>query len=220
MEHFKLLIFDLDGTVIDSLKDIALAVNYVRTSYNLPKAKLSDIKSFIGDGAKVLLQKSISHLNENEVQKNILKYNNYYRKHLLDNTVLYPGMKKVIQFFHNKDKVILSNKSEEFSKKIIDRLDASQYFQFVYGGDSYKKCKPDPEPIKNIMKQFKVGKKDTVIIGDGVNDILAAKAAGIKSIAVGYGYSQKEILKKLNPDYFVDRAEDILKIIHSKDKGR
>lgn len=215
MKNFGLLIFDLDGTIVDSENDIASAVNYMRSLYGKPALDLSTVRSFIGSGVKLLVEQALDDLSANEQQAAALKLIEYYKRHLLDTTVIYPGMKQVIEQLQNRTKAVLSNKPEELSKKILKELNIGRHFAIIWGGDSLAKKKPDPEPILKIIEQLKFTKQDALMIGDGINDILAAKSAGIKCAAAGYGYTDLKDLSALNPDYLLLKPEDLIEIVVS-----
>ena len=113
----------------------------------------------------------------------------------------------------SQPKVLLSNKDERFSKQILETLGLSKYFTEIYGGDSFKEKKPNPLPVFEIMKKFSLKKEEVLMIGDGTNDILVGKNAGIKTIGVLYGYSSLEQVKELAPDFIAKDTNEIIKII-------
>ena len=111
-------------------------------------------------------------------------------------------------------KAVLSNKSENFSKDIIENLGLKEYFDEIYGGDSFDEKKPSPKPIREIMNFLSVKKENTVMVGDGVNDVLAGKTAGVRTIAVLYGYSSKEKIENLQPDFIAAAPQDVVNILN------
>ncbi|MBO8132122.1 MAG: phosphoglycolate phosphatase [Candidatus Marinimicrobia bacterium] len=224
MDKTKLLIFDLDGTLVNSFNDIAESVNETLRNFGYNELDKKVAIQYIGDGIKKLVSrafgKSLYNDSEHEWKEEELTkfYNHYvdnYEKNLLNTTVLYPCVKETIEKLKLMDTlmVVLSNKNERLSKKILEALKVKDYFDLIFGGDSFTTKKPDPNPILNILKYFSVSVDKAMIVGDSENDIIAGKNAGIKTCAVTYGLKPKEELEKHNPDYIIDEFKEILNII-------
>ena len=210
---YDLFIFDLDGTLVDSQQDLTAAANQVRIGQKLPALTLSTIRSFVGNGVRILIERTLPGAAAKTVDEAVRRFKTYYADHLLDNTTLYPGIEKVIKGLKGARLAVLTNKPEQFARNILRGLSIDSYFSVVYGGDTGPKRKPDPAPLIAILNALNVRSESAIMIGDGINDILAAKAAGIPCAAVGYGYTEKEELVKHRPDYFFDAPEDILSLI-------
>jgi phosphoglycolate phosphatase len=208
----KLLIFDLDGTLVDTSIDIADAVNYAIEPLGKKHYSVEEIKAMVGSGITKLLRSLIpvgASITEDHIIKRFL---DYYSKHLLDNTKTYPYVKETLSKLGDRHKkAVISNKREGFSREILEGLGISQFFEVVLGSDSVTEQKPSPVPLLEVMKRFGVTKDETVMIGDSGYDIQAAKAAGVKVIAVTYGFRPRENLK--DADYIIDRFDDILNIL-------
>jgi phosphoglycolate phosphatase len=209
----KVLIFDLDGTLVDSLHDIAASVNHARSAFGLPQSTSDTIKTFVGDGIRLLIERSFDGRNFQHIEKAISFAKEYYQEHLIEKTTVYPGIVAILDYFKKKTKVVLTNKPENLAKQIIAGLGLSSYFVLVKGGSDGRQLKPHPEAVQTILAQFKVMPQDAVVVGDGVNDILVAKAAGVPSIAVTYGYTSKKDLLQLSPDFIIESPERLLAII-------
>jgi phosphoglycolate phosphatase len=210
---FDFLIFDLDGTLIDSQRDITSAVNSVRKEYDFEYLHVEEVRSCLGSGVNALMSRTIPE-KKGIVQAEVLeKFKFYYRRCLTDTTVIYNGIREMLEALKNKKKAVLSNKNEDFSCEIVKRLGISDYFVKVWGGDSAGVKKPAPKPIADLMNLTNSDISKTVMIGDSANDFLAAKAAGIPSIAVLYGYSGIEQIKQYNPDFTVKTPKDIIDIV-------
>jgi phosphoglycolate phosphatase len=212
----ELLIFDLDGTVVDSQTDLTRAVNLTRADYGLEALSVETVSGYLGSGIKILVDRVMpreSIKNAADIVQALEKFKNYYAAHILDTTKPYNGIMQILEKYQNKKKVILSNKSENFSKEIINKLELSKYFLEVWGGDTLDEKKPSPKPILELLKKFDVPAENAVMIGDGVNDILASRAAGVKSIATLYGYSNKNEIISLSPDFTVNTPSEITNII-------
>ncbi|MDR0800004.1 MAG: HAD-IA family hydrolase [Endomicrobium sp.] len=210
---FSFLIFDLDGTIIDSQRDITAAVNSVRKDYGFDHLRVKQVCSCLGSGVNTLMDRVIPEKKGILRSEVLEKFKFYYGQCLTDTTVMYDGVREMLEALKNKKKAILSNKDEDFSRKIVKRLGISDYFVKVWGGDSAGVKKPDPKPIVDLINLTNSDISKTVIIGDSANDFLAAKAAGIASIAVLYGYSDIEQIKRYNPDFTVETPKDIIDIV-------
>ncbi len=213
MNKYDLIIFDLDGTLIDSQYDLAASVNYIRTLYGLRELSVDDVRSYIGDGIKILMERSLPDMGEAELEIATIKFRTYYGENLLRSTKLYPGVKDTLESLEGINKAVLTNKPETAARTIINKLQIDKYFIHVWGGDSGPNRKPDPQPILDIITQSKAQKDRSLMVGDGKNDILAAKAAGIMSVAVEYGYTEPENLKILQPDFTIKRISELKQII-------
>ncbi|MBN1824132.1 MAG: HAD family hydrolase [Endomicrobiales bacterium] len=206
---YKLLIFDLDGTLVDSLRDISRSVNCVRKSHGLRPLSAGVVRSSIGDGAKVLIKRSFPGLKTNRLTSALKAFRKDYRKRILDTTRFYPGIRGLLTGTPGLAKAVLTNKPADMAEKILRGLKARKFFKIVTGGDSGPNKKPDPEPVLEILRKLKVSKQDALMIGDSANDILCARAAGIKSMAVTYGFSKRAELAKHGPDMTVNTAKKI-----------
>lgn len=211
----KLVVFDLDGTLVDSKYDLTDAVNFTRKQYDFNPLSVDKVASYLGSGIVALVKSVLPELDDGQLKVAVKTFMNFYGEHLLDKTKFYKDIDTVLAELNSFKKVVLSNKTELFSKKIIEYLNLKQYFVQVYGGDSFKEKKPNPLPIYEIMKNFSLNKENVVMVGDGANDILVGKNAGIKTIGVLYGYSSQEQLNELAPDYQAKTSHDIAKILLS-----
>ena len=208
----KFVIFDLDGTLVDSKFDLTDSVNFVRHEYGFNPLPIDEVSSYLGSGITALVKAVLSELKNEEFDIAVKMFKNNYAQHLTDKTRAYYGVVKMLSSILQQ-KVLLSNKDEKFSKKILKTLELSQFFIEIYGGDSFKEKKPNPLPIFEIMKKFSLKKEEVIIVGDGTNDILVGKNAGIKTIGVSYGYSSLEQIKKLSPDFIAKDTNEIIRIL-------
>ncbi len=212
----ELLIFDLDGTLIDSAPDLVASVNYMLRRLGKEPFDEATIRTWIGNGAQMLVKRALcgkkdpDPLNHTYFKTALSIFLDHYEKNCTNRTILYPGVKETLQKLRHKKLAIATNKPERFVRPIIEHL-GIDYFDALVGGDTLPTKKPDPAMLHHICETL--GTKDAIMIGDSANDILAAKAAGLPSIAITHGYNQGEDLAKLKPDYIVDRFEEILEIL-------
>ena len=209
---FNYYIFDLDGTLIDTREDLTNAVNILRNAYDLPPLDIKTVTRMVGDGIRKLVERVTKDLDSVDLDKALQIFNNAYEKHLLDHTYVYSGMSNVLEGLkkNNKSLAVNTNKSDKFAVEILKKLGIYDFFDLVVGGDSVTNKKPDPEGILKIIEYFKAKTSETLMIGDGKNDILASKRAGIKSAYITYGYTTINDVGNLSPDYFITEPQEIL----------
>jgi phosphoglycolate phosphatase len=206
----RALIFDLDGTLIDSKLDLALSIN--ATLKNLGRAPLAHERIFgmVGSGASVLVQRALGlkDVTDAEVETGLAYFLNYYRSHMLDNTVPYPGVREGLALLHNYPMAVLTNKPVNFSRAILDGLGLSRYFRFVYGGNSFEKKKPHPMGVETLLRELAFQPREAMIVGDSEIDIQTARNSGIWACGVTYGLGT-ESLKKFPPDLMLDALTEL-----------
>ncbi|HXS97503.1 MAG TPA: HAD-IIIA family hydrolase [Candidatus Limnocylindrales bacterium] len=208
----QLLIFDLDGTLIDSRLDLANAVNATRAHMGMEALSNERVYSYVGSGAPVLIRRALGEqATEAELQEALEFFLEYYRDHDLDNTILYPGIKDSLDRLRDggKQLAVLTNKPVRMSKHIVDSLGVGEHFFQVYGGNSFEFKKPNPVGIETLMKEAGVGREGTVMVGDSNVDVITARNAGVPCCGVTYGF-QPESLEDPAPDLKVDRMEDFV----------
>lgn len=206
-----LLIFDLDGTLIESKWDIAACVQRTLSDLALPPRTQEEIFGFVGDGIKRLLRLAVGEENQARYEEALRIFRGYYVKHCLDRTRFYPGIETVLNHFARKQKAVATNKSLEYTRIILDGL-GNHHFAHVVGGDDGFGLKPDPGMLLAIMEKLNVPKERTVLIGDSTNDITGGHNAGIKVCAVGYGMGNREKMAACEPEWFIERPEELMEV--------
>ena len=209
MKKIDLMIFDFDGTLVSTGDDLVKSINYVLRSLALKERPIEEILSFVGDGVRKLVEKSLGQDNARYHEEAMRIFTDYYGKHLLDNTKLYPHVEDVLKNFKNKTKVILTNKRYKFSSAIARGLGIEKYFEEIIGSDSTSFMKPDGRVVDYLLNKYNIAKNNVLIIGDGVNDIMVARNSGILSCAYLNGLGKRNDLLNLKADYY---CEDILEI--------
>jgi phosphoglycolate phosphatase len=206
-----LLIFDLDGTLIDSKKDLVNAVNATRAHMGMASLADDTVASYIGNGAPVLIRRALGEqATEDQVKEALEFFIEYYRDHALDSTRPYAGVEPSLGRLAASGvaMAVLTNKPVRISRAIVDGLGLGSRFGQVYGGNSFDFKKPNPIGIQKLMEEFSAARDRTMMVGDSGIDILTARNAQVKSCGVTYGF-QPETFADLRPDLVVDRMEDL-----------
>ena len=210
----SVLIFDLDGTLVDSKKDLTASVNHVRQQFDLPILTEDEIARFIGNGALMLIRRALGHkATEENVQTGLQMFLSYYRTHMLDCTTLYPGVRETLDRLTDCRLAVLTNKPVHFSCAMLDGLGIYKHFSAVYGGNSFDQKKPDPVGIYQILSDTKGHREKTWMIGDSAVDVLTGRNAGVSTCGVTYGYAT-ETFKDVPPDYLIDIFSDLEALVH------
>jgi len=223
----KLLIFDLDGTLVDSRLDLANSVNAMLRHYKKPELPNEVIGSYIGNGAPMLVRRSLGDPDdETFVQEALLYFMSYYREHKLDTTYVYDGI------FHALDAIVasrngnsavkmavLSNKPVVPSRGIVESLGLGKYFFQVYGGNSFHTKKPDPVGVAALLEEAGARAEETAIIGDSDVDMITARNAGIYSVGVTYGLAP-HTLDDAPPDVLVDHPRELGDVLGEREQSR
>jgi phosphoglycolate phosphatase len=192
---FALLIFDLDGTLIDSRQDIAVSVNLTLHDLGLPKLPEETIYGYVGNGVTRLIHDAVNSKDPDLLKEADQIFERHYLAHLTDQTCLYPGMETVLKRYKDIKKIVVTNKRAKFTRKIIENLGVTNQFELLISADEIGHLKPSPEMIFHALKRLEQSADETIMIGDMENDILAARAAGVSVCAVGYGFGEADRLR-------------------------
>ncbi|HKS65704.1 MAG TPA: HAD-IA family hydrolase [Candidatus Acidoferrales bacterium] len=209
----RVLIFDLDGTLIDSKLDLALSVNGMLEYMDRAPLSSERIYSLVGNGVQVLVRRALNEGAEGDttdadVDRGLAYFLSYYRAHMLDNTVAYPGVREGLESLSGCPMAVLTNKPVNFSKEILDGLGLSRYFRFVYGGNSFERKKPDPMGVQRLLRDLNSAPQDAMMVGDSDVDVRTARNAGIWACGVTYGLGL-EGLRANPPDLFLDSLAEL-----------
>jgi phosphoglycolate phosphatase len=206
-----LLIFYLDGTLIDSKLDLAQAVNATRSHMGMTPLENELVYSYVGNGAPVLIRRALgAQANELEIEEALEFFLEFYRDHYLDYTLLYPGVRESLDRLRDAGKhmAVLTNKPVRISTAIIEGLGVGPHFFRVYGGNSFDFKKPHPIGVETLIREAGTTAARSLMIGDSSVDIQTARNAGIRSCGVTYGF-QPETLADPAPDRLADRMEEV-----------
>jgi phosphoglycolate phosphatase len=206
-----LFIFDLDGTLVNTLEDIAASVNYTLAQLGNRPIALDAVRQYVGDGIEMLMARSLGGSTA-RIDEAVVIYKDHHRRNLVVHSSLYPAVRETLEHFSSLPMAVVSNKTMEFVGPLIDRLGVGQFFKRVLGADYGLPLKPAPDAFQLIMSEFKVPKEHTVIVGDGTTDVRAGKAAGIITCAAAYGFRSEEELRKAEPDHIIHEFSDLTRL--------
>ncbi len=213
-KDIKLLIFDLDGTLVNSLADLTDSVNYALTKINYPRINQEQTAKFVGSGLKKLLQLAVGNTDEVVYEKTRSFFMEYYNINYVNKTTYYKGVPEVLSHFSDKQKAVYSNKLHEFTVKTIQKLQLDKHFIHILGAKpELFQPKPNPKGIHIILNELNILPTQTIMIGDSTHDIEAGKAAGVYTCGVTYGYRPKEALLKTKPNFLIDDIEELIKFL-------
>jgi phosphoglycolate phosphatase len=213
----QLLVFDLDGTLIDSRLDLVHSVNAMLRHFERPELPDEVVASYVGDGAPMLVRRALGDPKDQKFLKAALAYFlAYYKVHKLDHTHVYDGIKESLAAIHSSNGLrrkmaVLSNKPVHPSRAIVEALGLGQFFLHVYGGNSFPTKKPDPQGARSLLKETKTRPQEAVMIGDSSFDVVTGRNAGMWTCGVTYGFAP-HTLCEAPPDAVVDKPGELAEL--------
>jgi len=218
-KQVRLLVFDLDGTLVDSKQDLALSVNAMRREMGLAPLPLDQIASYVGHGVTLLVRRSLGTLATDEnVEKGLAFFLSYYRDHMLDNTAPYPGVGEALEKLAGHKMAVLTNKPVHFSREMLTRLGFASHFEYIYGGNSFPQKKPDPAGLYKLMEDLQISARATLMVGDSDTDVLTGRNAGVWTCGVTYGFGA-HTLQAVPPDLVIDDMRELLPLLNGHAKA-
>lgn len=192
----RAVLFDLDGTLVDSLEDLTDAVNHARDAFSHPPLTADAVRLKIGKGSRHLLQQILPDASDTDIDRALGIFLDFNRQHIADKSILYPGILEILHVLAARDikMAVMTNKNEDLCKILLQTLGIQDLFETVCGGDTYPERKPSPLPLLKVMEILGIAPNESVMVGDSINDILAAQRANIASIACTWGYGGQEEL--------------------------
>lgn len=201
----RLIIFDLDGTLAETLEDLAEAVNAVRGARGLPPLDLASVRGAVGEGARSLVARTVG-----PGEAPLREFLERYADHCLDRTRLRPGAREVLEATRDRIRAVLTNKPEAVSRRILDALGVGGHFADVVGGDTFPTRKPDPAGVLALLGRHALPPGEALLVGDSPIDVATARAAGIASAGILGGYAEPGSLEAAKPDLLLPGLEDLL----------
>jgi len=209
LTEIELLIFDLDGTLVDTKTDMALSVNVMRQQMGLSPLPHEVIATYVGHGVADLIRRSLGeHATDEAIQRGLALFVEYYQHHLLDNTTAYPGVLEALAELRGRKMAVLTNKPTDMSREILSGLGLASYFDFVYGGDSFPQRKPEPMGVWKLMEDLQMPAAKTMMVGDSDTDVLTGRNAKVWTCAVTYGFGAAS-LKDTPPDLLLEDMREL-----------
>ncbi|MBI3303644.1 MAG: HAD-IA family hydrolase [Deltaproteobacteria bacterium] len=214
MPRFAHLIFDLDGTLVNTKADLAAATNYVLESFGLPRLPAAQVADYVGHGARVLVERALGPAHAHLVSRGFDLFMEYYEAHLLDHTRAYAGVEALLAAAHAQGVIlsVLTNKPEAPSRAIVSGLGLAAFFTAIVGGDTLAAKKPDPQGVTYLQRLTGIDLRETLLIGDSLVDSETGRAAGVATCGVTWGFGARE-LAALPPQFLVDTPEQLWSLV-------
>ncbi len=223
MTNLELVLIDLDGTLIDTVPDLTHAIDGMMSQLNLPQRGEEKVRRWIGNGVDRLVKRALLDSDHGEPDKKLFQsalplFNALYASVNGHHSVLYPGVQKGLDWLKSQGYTLtcITNKAEQFTTPLLSALNINQYFQIVISGDTLPKKKPDPLPLLHVAEHFKVKARNALMLGDSINDVQAARAAGFQIICVSYGYNHGQDIRAAKPDAVVDSFTQLPSVINTR----
>lgn len=209
INQYDVFVFDLDGTLVDSVPDLALALNHALQTLGFKTVDESHVRQWVGNGSVKLVERALDFIAEFTPSNSKALHSQFlvsYQNTLCEKSVLYPQVKPILEHLKTKEKtlVVLTNKPIQFVPELLEKLGIAGFFSLVLGGDSLASKKPDPLPLLHVMTACSTHADKCLMIGDSRADIECAKQAGVASVALQQGYNQGLDLSTLSPTYLFD----------------
>ena len=208
-----LIVFDLDGTLADSLPDLAVAANYTCRRLGLPERSPADIAGMIGGGERKFMERLAGPDHQDLVDDCLAIYLDYYSAHCGDLTRLYPGVQETLEKLAGKRLAVLSNKFQRLTERVLETLGIAHFFSARRGGGAGLALKPSPEPLTAIIRDLGAESGRTLMVGDKPADISTGRGAGARVAVVTYGYGDLESLRAAAPDFLLARFDQLVDIV-------
>jgi phosphoglycolate phosphatase len=208
----RLIIFDLDGTLCDSLADLSDAVNHMRNEFGLGALTMEQVRQLVGEGAAILVRGALPGKSSAEVERGLEIFLTYNSAHIADKTITYPGVRETLTILRGQERqmAVVSNKSEFLCRKLLTELALDQYFIDIVGGDTLPVRKPYPDPLLKVMASAGISASETIMVGDSIHDLKAGKAAAVTTVACLYGYGNESEIS--SADMAIDSFSSLLEL--------
>ncbi|WP_263078287.1 phosphoglycolate phosphatase [Endozoicomonas sp. Mp262] len=216
-----LVMYDLDGTLVDSVPDLAISIDKMLEDLGRPVAGIDKVRLWVGNGIPVMVKRAIAddmnghqpgRVDQQLFEKGYERFKHHYAIEIGQHSHVYPGVMDFLETMNNQGvkQAIVTNKSEFFTEKLLQLMKIDHFFELSIGGDSLAEKKPHPMPLLHVMKHCGATTENSLMVGDSSNDIKAAKAAGVKVIGLPYGYNHGQPIEASNPDLVVKTLSELI----------
>ncbi len=212
----KLILYDLDGTLADTRRDIINGVRHALGVLNGPDLTDDEIKDCVGTGLHALIRQVFRTEDEKLADRGSQLYREHYKKHMLDHTKLYPGVREFLEHFKDRKQAVITNKPNPFSSQILEALGVAHFFIAILAGDNGLPFKPDPAAIRHLIEETDASPEEVIFVGDSPIDIQAARNAGIEVVTLSHGFASEATLREAKPDYIIHNFSELLRLAKAK----
>jgi phosphoglycolate phosphatase len=217
----ELVLLDLDGTLVDSIPDIAYSINKTLVQLSIEEKDIESIRQWVGNGVKILVHRALTNDIDGKAETELFDkafeiFMSIYNENMCATSVCYPGVREGIDFLKDKNIKLgcVTNKSEQFVEPILEKLGFLNDMSIIIAGDTLAKKKPHPLPLLHAAETFKKDPATSLMIGDSESDVKAARAAGFQIVCVSYGYNHGNDIRDTNPDAVVDSLAELPQLFH------
>jgi len=209
MRKISLIVYDFDGTLVDTLFDITDSVNMTLSEIGLPQLPRGKIRKYVGRGVERLMSQTLEGSFFTDIPKAVSLFKQHYSENLVNHTDFYPYGREILQHFKNKNQAICSNKPESFIHRILESLNGLHYFDMVIGGDSVNSKKPNPEGLNFILQRLNISADEALLVGDSPVDIETGRRAGVYTCIVNFGLGFPDEIAAADPDCLIDSLSEL-----------
>ena len=212
----RLVIYDLDGTLVDTLQDIAAATNHMLGALQKPPLDEDTVRRSVGRGLRELVSGCVRTDDQALIDEGIRVWWDYYGHHLADHSRLYPSTVEVLEYFKARQQVVITNKPNPFSRQLLDTLGVARYFRHIIGPDEPYPKKPDPAAVWAVMGELRVTAEEALLIGDSLVDIETGRNAGVLTVVLSHGLADEAELRAAHPDVLVRDFQELLDVARAR----
>ena len=212
----RLIVYDLDGTLVDTLDDIVAAANHTMAQLKLPPIERDEVRRYVGRGLRELVQKCLDTDDESLVTDAMRIYRKFYGQHMLDHSRPYPGVTDVLNHFRNRRQAVLTNKPDPYATQMVQALGLAPFFASIIAGDTCFPKKPNPASMRALIEEAGASAEEVILIGDSTVDIETARHVGAAVVAVCHGLEDKEALVAAKPDRLVADFRELLALARAE----
>ena len=220
LQRPEMVLIDVDGTLVDSVPDLAYCVDAMMRELGMPERGEQRVRHWVGNGVERLVKRSLINRLEGEPDEALYAralpvFEAFYRENTSKRSRLYPGVQEALDFLQTTGVRIgcVTNKASQFTLPLLQDLGVSDYFEIIICGDMVERKKPDPMPLLQAAEQLETEPRASMMLGDSMSDVKAARAAGFQIVCMSYGYNHGEDIREYNPDAVVDSMAEIKDIV-------